>query len=150
MKRKVVTGVMIVLVVAGVAVAQFSKPEKAITYRKSVMFLIAQHFGRMGAMVKGSRPYQKEDFAQNAAVVDMLAGLPWDAFTEPGTAEGDTTMSASVFKRPSKFKAAAQSFETDTGKLADLAASGDFDAARAQFGVVAKNCKSCHTDFRVK
>jgi hypothetical protein len=30
------------------------------------MFLIAQHFGRMGAMVKEKIPYNQEIFARNA------------------------------------------------------------------------------------
>ena len=150
MKRKIIASVVIALVVVGAAYAQFATPEKAIKYRKSVMFLIAQHFGRMGAMVKGSTPYEKAGFAKNAALVDTLSGLPWEAFMTPGTDKGDTTMSASVFQKQAKFKAAARSFETDTTKLAEVAKSGNFNAAKAQFGKVATNCKSCHTDFRVK
>ena len=150
MKRKIFAGVVLALIVAGAAYAQFKKPEQAIKYRKSVMFLIAQHFGRMGAVVKGSAPYQKEDFARNAAVVDMLAGLPGEAFTMPGTDKGDTTMSAAVFQQPSKFNTAVGSFEAATAKLVKAADSGSLDAAKAAFGAVAKNCKSCHTAFRVK
>jgi len=150
MKRKILAGIIIALVVAGAAYAQFAKPEQAIKYRKSVMFLIAQHFGRMGAMVKGETPYQQDDFAQNAAVVDMLAALPWDAFKEPGADKGDTTMSSAVFQQPEKFRAAAASFESETAKLADVAEDGNLDAAKAQFGKVAQSCKSCHTEFRVK
>mgnify|MGYP003513755348 CR=1 FL=1 len=35
------------------AAAQFAKPEDAIKYRQSAMFLQAQHMGRIGAMVNG-------------------------------------------------------------------------------------------------
>ena len=122
MKRKICAGVVAVLIVAGAAYAQFKKPEHAIKYRKSVMFLIAQHFGRMGAVVKGAAPYQKGDFAKNAAVVDMLARLPGEAFTMPGTDKGDTTMSAAVFQQPSKFDAAVGSFEAATLPLCHLTA----------------------------
>ena len=41
---------VLVAIALGGAYAQFAKPEYAIKYRKSVMFLIAQHFGRMGAI----------------------------------------------------------------------------------------------------
>ena len=150
MNRKIIAGIVIGLVVVGVAYAQFDKPEKAIKYRKSVMFLIAQHFGRMGAVVKGAVPYQKEKFAKNAELVATFSTLPWEAFMVLGTDKGDTTMSAATFEQPEKFKTAVRTFESDTDKLSKMAQQGDFDAAKAQFGAVAKNCKSCHTAYRVK
>jgi cytochrome c556 len=132
------------------AYAQFAKPEYAIKYRKSVMFLIAQHFGRMGAVVKGEVPYDQQAFTQNAMVVESLSRLPWEAFTVPGTDKGDTTLKSSVYEQLSKFNAAAQAFQANTGKLLSKAKSGDLNAIKAQFGEVAKSCKSCHEQFRTK
>jgi cytochrome c556 len=62
----ILVGIAFVAGVIGGAYAQFAKPEHAIKYRKAVMFLIAQHFGRMGAMVKEKIPYNQEIFARNA------------------------------------------------------------------------------------
>ena len=39
------------------AAAQFQKPEDAVKYRKAVMTVMANHFGRVGAMVAGRAPY---------------------------------------------------------------------------------------------
>ena len=39
-----------VVTLAGPASAQFSKPEDAIKYRKSVMFVMQQNFARVGAL----------------------------------------------------------------------------------------------------
>src|SRR4051812_42476588 len=39
------------LAAAAPASAQFAKPEDAIKYRQSALFVMAQHFGRIGAMV---------------------------------------------------------------------------------------------------
>ncbi len=33
--------------------AQFAKPEDAIKYRKNSLFVMGQHFGRLGAMAQG-------------------------------------------------------------------------------------------------
>ena len=63
---KILVCIVLVVVAFGGAYAQFAKPEYAIKYRKSVMFLIAQHFGRMGAVVKEKTPYNKEAFTNNA------------------------------------------------------------------------------------
>jgi cytochrome c556 len=134
----------------GAAYAQFAKPEEAVKYRKSVMFLIVQHFKRMGAVVQGKADYDKDAFSANAAAVEVLATLPWDAMRVPGTDKGDTTLSSAVFDKPDQFEKAAASFETETAMLADKAKGGDLDAIKAQFGKVAQNCKSCHTNFRKK
>lgn len=146
---------MMIFVVAtvfifGAAYAQFSKPEDAIKYRKSIMFLISQHFKRMGAVVQGKAAYDKDKFSFDADAVKMLSILPWEAAMEPDTDKGDTTLSSAVFNDKAKFLNAAKSFEADTAKLADSAGRGDLNSIKEQFGVVAQNCKSCHEQFRSK
>ena len=142
--------VLFVVFASGAAYAQFAKPEEAIKYRKSVMFLIVQHFKRMGAVVQGKSAYDKDAFSANADVVAMLATLPWEAAMEPGSDKGDTTMSSAVFDKPAQFRKTAESFQTDTAMLAGTAKGGDLNAINAQFGKVAQNCKNCHTNFRKK
>lgn len=143
-------GVVFVAAALGVAYAQFAKPEYAIKYRKSVMFLIAQHFGRMGTMVKEKTPYNQDIFAKNAMLVETLSRLPWEAAMVPGTDTGDTTLNSSAFVQQAEFKEIAQAFETQTAKLVSVAQSGDFIGIKAQFGEVGKSCKACHTQFRTK
>ncbi len=104
---KIPVCLIFIAVAVGGAYAQFAKPEHAIKYRKSVMFLIAQHFGRMGAVVKGKAPYDQEAFTRNALVVETLSHLPWQASLVPGTDKGDTTLNAAVFAQQSEFNAGA-------------------------------------------
>ncbi len=146
----ILVGLVLVTTALGAAYAQFTKPETAIKYRKSVMFLIAQHFGRMGAMVKEKVPYNRQVFTHNATVVETLSRLPWEALMAPGTDKGDTTMSASVFAKQAEFNEAVQSFETQTTKLVSAAQKGDFMTIQTQFGAVGKSCKACHDQFRTK
>jgi len=55
------------------AAAQFAKPEDAIKYRQSALFVMSQHFGRLGAMANGRAPYDAAAAAANAEVVaDMV------------------------------------------------------------------------------
>ena len=152
MKKLLIISLCVVFAAIAIsgAYAQFAKPEYAIKYRKSVMFLIAQHFGRMGAMVKEKVPYNQEVFAKNAMLVQTLSRLPWEAAMVPGTDSGDTTLNSEVFMKPAEFKEVAQNFETQTAKLASVAQSGDFSGIKAQFGEVGKSCKACHTQFRTK
>ena len=146
----ILVGLVFIAGVIGGAYAQFAKPEYAIKYRKAVMFLIAQHFGRMGAMVKEKIPYNQEVFARNAMVVETLSRLPWEAVMVPGTDTGDTTLNASAFDQPAKFREVAQKFETGTAQLLRVAQSGDVTGIKSQFGEVGRSCKACHSQFRTK
>ena len=152
MKKLVSLSICLIFVAlaVGIAYAQFAKPEDAIKYRKSVMFLIAQHFGRMGAVVKGKAPHDQEAFTRNAMVMEALSQLPWEASMVPGTDKGDTTLNAAAFAKQDEFKASAQAFEAGSAKLVSVSQSGDLSAIKAQFGEVAKSCKDCHDKFRTK
>jgi len=145
---KIVVGVVLVVMVAGVAVAQFAKPEDAIQYRKAVMFLIAHHFKNMAAVMQGKADFDRTIFAKDADVVKMLATLPWGAFQEPGTDEGDTTMSSAAFKKKEDFLSLSETFQNDTALLAEAAQGADLDGLKAPFNAVAKDCKACHSTFR--
>ena len=139
---------VIVMLMAGVAAAQFAKPDDAIQYRKAVMVLIGQHFKRMGAVVQGKMPYDQDTFAANAALVETLATLPWEAVTAPGSDKGDTTMSPAVFAKGDELKRTADEFEAAAAQLAQTAQGGDMDAIKGDFNTVAQSCKSCHKTFR--
>ena len=142
--------VLIVAFVLSAAYAQFDKPEDAIKYRQSVMFLIGQHVKRMGAVVQGKAPYEKGDFAANAEVVAMLTTLPWQAFMQPGTDKGDTSMTSAVFEKEDQFREIADSLDSSAATLARTAKGGDLNAIKAQFGKVVQNCGTCHKEFRKK
>ena len=145
---KTIAVLVIFGILIGVALAQFSKPEDAIKYRQSVMFVIAQHFGRLGAMVKGKQPYDQMTFASNTAVIEALSGLAWEAFLVPGSDRGKTTMKSSVLKDPDGLKSLSQQFQFEVGKLSAAAKGNDLNAIKTQFGAVAQSCKKCHGKTR--
>ena len=147
---KFIACLAILAVSIGFAHAQFAEPDDAIGYRKAVMTLIVHHFKAMGAVAQGKAAYDKETFAENAGLLKILATLPWEASMVPGSDKGNTTLNAEVFKDPDAFQKAAAAFEAGTAKLAELAAAGDLEGAKAQFGAVAGSCKECHTKFRTK
>ena len=74
------------------AAAQFQKPEDAIKYRKSAMTVMANHFGRIGAMVNGRVPFDAATVQANADVVATLSKLPFTGFID-GTSTGASTCS---------------------------------------------------------
>ena len=132
---------------AGVAFAQFKKPEDAIKYRQSAFTVMANSFGKIGAVVKGEAPYNKDDVAKNAAVVAMISTLPWQAFG-PGTEGGNAL--PEVWSDNAKFKSASEKMQLAVANLNTVAQSGDQEALKKAFGAAGATCKGCHDDFRKK
>ena len=127
--------------------AQFAKPEDAIKYRKNALFVMSQHFGRLGAMAQGRVPFDAKVAAENAVVLETVSKLPWAAFGE-GTDKGDTRAKPEIWKESAKFKEASDKMVAEVGKLNTAAKAGNLDALKAAFGPAAASCKACHDNFR--
>lgn len=147
---KVIAIIVILAAVTTVVHAKFNKAQEAIRYRQAVMFLISQHFGSMGAVVKGKQPYDQTAFAEEAAIVNMLSRMPWDAFLYPESDRGQTKLKSNALDNQDDFMQAARKMEDETAKLAADAQNGGLSAIKARFGSVAKTCKSCHSEFKSK
>jgi cytochrome c556 len=132
---------------AGAALAQFAKTEDAIKYRQSAMFLIGQHFSRMGAVVKGEQAYNKESFEKNALLVESLYRLPLEAFMTPGSDKG-SSMKAGALTQKDKFTQMHKATEAELAKLAAVAKGGDLNAIKPQFGAAGGSCKACHDAYK--
>lgn len=135
------------LLVSGIAYAQFKKPEDAIKYRQSAFTVMANSFGKIGAVVKGEAPYNKDDVAKNAAVVAMISTLPWQAFG-PSTEGGNAL--PEVWSDNVKFKSASEKMQLAVANLNTAAQSGDQEALKKAFGAAGATCKGCHDDFKKK
>ena len=138
------------LALATPASAQFAKPEDAIKYRQSAMFVMGTHFGRIGAMANGKAPYDAKVAETSAAVVADMSKLPWAGFI-PGTESGGNTKAKpEVWSEQAKFKETNEKLMAETSKLAAAAKTGNLDTLKTAFSATADTCKSCHDHFRNK
>ncbi|MCJ0764589.1 c-type cytochrome [Variovorax terrae] len=143
------------LVVAAAAVtlaapasAQFAKPEDAIKYRQSALFVMGQHFSRLGAMANGRVPFDAKAAADNAEVVADMSKLPWAGFA-PGTDKAAPTKAKpEVWAEQAKFKDYNEKLVAETTKLAAAAKTGNLDNLKVAFSATAGACKTCHDAFR--
>ena len=131
----------------GFAFAQFQKPEDAIKYRQATFTVMAAHFSRIGAVVKGEKPFNKDEVAANAAVVASLAHLPWQAF---GTGTEGGKSLPEIWKETDKFKAGADKMEKAVAELNTAAKSGNLESIKKAFGAAGQSCKACHDNYRKK
>jgi cytochrome c556 len=133
---------------AAPASAQFAKPEDAIKYRQSGMFVMAQHFGRVGAMANGRVPFDAKVAAENADVVADMAKLPFAGFG-PGTDKAAPNKAkAEIWTEQAKFKEGADKMQAEAVKLAAAAKTGNLDTLKTAFGSMAGTCKACHDAYR--
>jgi cytochrome c556 len=134
---------------AGSALAQFAKPEDAIKYRKSALFVMSQHFGRVAAMANGKAPFDPKAAADNAAIAENMSKLPWAAFGE-GTDLGDTKAKPEIWKEQAKFKEKSEKMQAEMSKLAAAAKTGNLESIKTAVNATGGACKSCHDDYRAK
>lgn len=135
------------IAVALPAAAQFAKPEDAIKYRQSAMFLQAQHLGRLGAMANGRVPFDAKVAVENADVLLTVTKLPFAAFLD-GTDKGNTRAKPEIWAEKDKFMAAATKMQEEVVKLNAAAKSGGIDQLKSAVGEVGKACKGCHDNYQ--
>jgi cytochrome c556 len=128
------------------ASAQFQKPEDAIKYRQSAMFVMGNHMGRLGAMVQGRVPFDAAQAAANADVLLVMSKLPFAGFSE-GTMAANSKAKPEIWTERAKFDAGAQRMQEAMVKLNEAAKSANLDQIKAAFGPVGQSCKSCHDAY---
>jgi len=143
---------MSVAALAGMATAlpsaaQFAKPEAAIKYRKSAMFLENVHLGRIFAMANGRVPFDAKAVAENAEILAALSKWQFSGFVD-GSDKGDTQAKPEIWTEMDKFKEKASKSQDDVVKLNAAAKTGNLDAIKAAVGSVAQSCNACHDVYR--
>ena len=134
---------------AAPASAQFAKPEDAVKYRQSAMFIMGQNFGRIGAMVNGKAPYDPAAAAASADIVAEMARLPWPGFAA-NTDKLSQKAKSEIWTDAAKFKEASDRLQNAAPKLAAAAKTNNMDTLKAAFQDAAGTCKNCHDNFRNK
>ena len=138
------------MTLASAASAQFAKPEDAIKYRQSGMFMMGQHFGRIGAMVNGRIPFDAKVATENAEIVAELSKLPQAGFG-PGTDQGAPTKAKpEVWTEQAKFMELHDKRTEAAVKLVAAAKTGNLDTLKTAFAATADTCKTCHDTYRAK
>ena len=135
------------LAACGAALAQ-QKPEDAIKYRQSALFIVGQNFGPLAAMAQGKIPYDKDAAVRYAEIAAFVMKLPWNSFG-PGTdTGGNTKAKPGIWQNLDDFQAKRDKMLAEIEKLP--AAAADLDSLKAQVGATGKACKACHDEYRAK
>jgi len=136
---------------SGAAVAQsIGKPEDQIRWRQSVMQTLGWSMGRIKANIEGT--FNKDQVVQAANTIQALANSGSGALFQPGTESGkgwrETNVKGELFTNKDKLRDVGTAYNKEANAMAQVAASGDAEAVKAQFGKLGKSCKGCHDEFR--
>ena len=129
------------------AAAQFAKPEDAIKYRKSAMYVMQTHVGRVFAMANGKVPFDAKAVAENADAAAAMSKWQFSGFV-PGSDKGDTKAEPKMWAEMDKFREKADKSQDDLVKLDAAAKTGNLDTIKTAVGAVGQSCKACHVSYR--
>lgn len=128
------------------------KPNHAVDYRRGAFEIVGWHFKQMGAMMKGTLPFDKTKFTKGAEMIALMSNLPLEGFIK-GTATGEEIGSdakSEIWKNFGDFNTKMIAFQKEAKALAEVSKTGDEAAIKKQFDNASKTCKACHDDYREK
>jgi cytochrome c556 len=138
--------------IAATAAAQAPapKPEHVIGYRQSLFKTIVWNFMPMGAMVKGSKPWDAAEFKRRSIAVAFAAVQLDEAFSAGSDKGAVTDALPAIWENPDDFAAKLKAFQKTSNALRMAAAAGDQDRIKAAFNDVRQSCGNCHETYRAE
>ena len=141
----------------GTAAFAADEPATIVKYRKAFMDANGAHIGMVASIVKGEVSFTGDlvPNAQALAAQGKLLTANLEQLFPEGTAKGETGEKSAalpvIWQKWSEFEQAAQKFEAESAKFAEVAQSGDEAAIAQQLGALGKQgCGNCHETFREK
>lgn len=146
-RQKLVMAVVVVVCLSiPLSSALAQTDQDYLSYRQKLMASNGDHLGAIGVILKTKLPYT-DHIAIHAQSIHAASQLIGDAFKKEIT-EGKTDAKPDVWQDWDKFVDAAKKLEEESGKLAEVAKSGDMAAIVAQVKATGKACGGCHKPFR--
>ena len=150
--RKIIAALLLIGVTGSALAQQTLKPEEMIKLRKAGYSFMAWNMGKIKANLDGT--FNKDQVVAAANVVAATANSGMGALFGPGTekdvAGEKTRVKPEFFEQQEKVKEAAMAYIKEANELQKVAATGDINAIKAQFGKTGGTCKGCHDDFKIK
>jgi cytochrome c556 len=152
-----VAGAGLLAATLGAAAFAADEPANIVKYRNAFMDANGAHISMISAVVKGEVSFTG-DIAANAQALaeqgQLLTANLKQLFPE-GTAKGETGEKSAalpvIWEKWGDFEQAAQKFEEESAKFAEVAQGGDMAAIGPALGTLGKEgCGGCHETFREK
>ena len=133
------------------------EPANVAKYRQNFMKANSAHLGMISAIVKGEVSMTDElvphaqALAEQGKLVTANLQLLFPEGTGKGAAGVETAALPVIWEQWGQFEEAAQHFEEESAKFAEVAQGGDMTAIAQALGQLGqRGCGGCHEDFREK
>lgn len=150
MRKLTCLAALSMIALAASAQAPAPKPEQVIAYRQSLFKTIGWNFAPMGAMVKGSKPWDGTEFKRRSIAVAFAAVQLDEAFAAGSDRGAVTDALPAIWENPDDFAAKLKAFRQASNALRVAAAGGDQERIKAAFGDVRQTCGDCHETYRAE
>lgn len=146
------------LVVGAVFVLAFGVQQKAFSHRGAMGIVkermdamggIGKAMKQMAAMIQGQADYDGEALSRLAADVSAAGGKTLTDKFPHGSLDETTEALPVIWERWDRFAGLADELANQAGALSKVAGDSP-DAAKQAFLGLAKTCKDCHGEFRLK
>ena len=130
-----------------------SPAKVAIETRKAAYTLIGNYFRQLGAVARGTTPYDEADATKRIARIAFLSGLPGEAFPDvSNVGEPETKAKADVWTNRPDFDKKLKDFQAHAAALVQVNATekGATDAFKAAVLALGEDCKGCHDTYKAK
>lgn len=152
MNRKIA---LTLLLTASATAAVAGPIEEQIRFRQSAYSFAAWNVGKIkNQVVDHPETFNKDAVAAAANAIAAVANSGLGALYGEGSDQGvgwkQTRLKPEFFQKKAEVTVAANTFNEAANELAKVAATGDINAIKAQFGKVGESCKGCHDLTRIK
>lgn len=145
--------IALVLAIASFAAIGQVTAEDQIKARQSAYTFLGWNMNRIKAQViDDDQPFNPDQVKAAANAIAAVANSGMSAMYGPDTVQGTgwkpTRLKPEFFEELDKVGEIAGRFIEETGRLAEVAESGDKDAIARQFQATADSCGGCHRNYR--
>ena len=120
-----------------------------IANRQAMMKNVGAAMRVAGGMAQGKIPFDSISAELAMRVMNSSAAGLSSLFPDSSKTGGDTEAAPKIWDDKAGFDKLTAVFQETSAAAAKAAKAGEGDF-KAAFGAVAKNCKACHQDYRIK
>ncbi|MGZ5579648.1 MAG: cytochrome c [Methylobacter sp.] len=150
------TKISVTLLLAATATATLAGPiEEQIRFRQSAYSFAAWNVAKIKSqVVEHPDTFNKDAVVAAANAIAAVANSGLGALYGEGTDKGvgwkQTRLKPEFFQKKEEVTVAANTFNEAANELVKVAATGDVNAIKTQFGKLTESCKGCHDLTRIK